>query len=437
VLGADEIGAALRLGYEGQRLELKGPGPRSDPHLFAKVARAALGMGNLRDGGHVIIGIDDRDPKEMLPGLEAGDLASWLAYDDVARKLAAYAEPPLRFDVARIELPSGANVAVIQVFEFSDIPYLCARDYPEVLRKGALYVRSRKVPETSEIASVVEMRDLIELATEKALRAYVATAERAGLTLAGSTEEPQPPSGDEGYEAERERGWGVSETTDKIRSKGHWDVAIRPEPFRENRLDYEDLDEILAGAVVRLRGWPVPYIDHREQLLRGDNWIGQDVDAEIVAHYEAWRFFASGQFTHLRAISADWRTGPEGTPVPDGFDAVIEVWEILFYVTEVFEVAARLVLGPAGDDRMTVDVRLNGLQSRGLVVGQPGRLPFMEPYRTTSESIRQTVTLSRDELVADTRVQAVKIAREFFLRFGWKPPIDQLAEHQRELTERS
>jgi hypothetical protein len=131
-----------------------------------------------------------------------------LAYDDVARKLAEYADPPVRFDIAAIELSSGITVAVIQVFEFSDVPHLCAKDYPEVLRKGALYVRPRKVPETSEVASLVEMRDVIQLATEKALRAYVETGERAGLTLTPSHEEPKPPSDAEKYEAERKRAWG-------------------------------------------------------------------------------------------------------------------------------------------------------------------------------------------------------------------------------------
>jgi predicted HTH transcriptional regulator len=207
VLVPEEIEAALSSGYEVRGLELKGPGPRTDAHLFAKVTRAALSMGNLRDGGHVIIGIDDGDPSMMLPGLEAIDLRSWLAYDDVARRLAEYADPPLRFDIARIELASGVNVAVIQVFEFSDTPHLCAKDFPKVLRKGALYVRPRKVPETSEVASLVEMRDIIQLATEKALRAYIETAERAGLTLATSAQELQGPTDDEKYEAERERGW--------------------------------------------------------------------------------------------------------------------------------------------------------------------------------------------------------------------------------------
>jgi len=164
-------------------------------------------MGNLRDGGHVIVGIDDGDPAAMRPGLVGDDLKSWLAYDDIARKMAEYADPPLRFAAAGIDLSSGVTVAVIQVFEFTDIPHLCAKGYPDVLRKGALYVRPRKLPETSEVATSVEMREILELATQKALRAYIETGERAGITLSISSREPEGPSDTERYEDERGRAW--------------------------------------------------------------------------------------------------------------------------------------------------------------------------------------------------------------------------------------
>jgi hypothetical protein len=90
-----------------------------------------------------------------------------VTYDHLARALANYADPPLRFDVAAVQLSSGATVAVIEVFEFEDIPHFCAKHYDGVLREGALYVRPRKVPETSEVASAVEMREVIELATRE------------------------------------------------------------------------------------------------------------------------------------------------------------------------------------------------------------------------------------------------------------------------------
>jgi hypothetical protein len=204
MLEVAELEAALAGGYELRGFETKGPGPRTESHLFAKVTRAALGLGNHRDGGHVVIGIDDDKLAAMLPGLNGTDLGSWVSYDDVARKMAEYADPPLRFEVAALELSSGATVVVIEVSEFEDIPHLCKKAYEPVLRQGALYVRPRKVPETSEVASSVEMREVIELATEKALRTYVGTAERAGLTVVPRR---PPPSDAARYEAERENAW--------------------------------------------------------------------------------------------------------------------------------------------------------------------------------------------------------------------------------------
>lgn len=206
MLTAQEIEDALAPGYELRGLELKGPGSRGDKHLMIKVIRAALGMGNLRDGGHVVVGIDDKNPAALLPGLTPEQLDSWLAYDDVARKMAEYADPPLRFDVASRALSSGAVVAVIQVFEFFDIPHLCARSYEKELRDGALYTRPRKVPETSEVANSVEMRDVLQLATEKALRAYLETAQRAGVNLVVPQPQGEPPAA-QLYAQQSEQAW--------------------------------------------------------------------------------------------------------------------------------------------------------------------------------------------------------------------------------------
>lgn len=82
VLSAQEIADALRLGYESRELELEGPGNRADSHMMAKVTRAELSLGNLRDGGYAIIGIDDGNPASLAPGLDPSQRASWLAYDD-------------------------------------------------------------------------------------------------------------------------------------------------------------------------------------------------------------------------------------------------------------------------------------------------------------------------------------------------------------------
>ena len=80
---------------------------------------------------------------------------------------------------------NGNQYAVILVEEFDDIPVLCKRDYGhrghQVLRNGACYVRPRRKPETSEIPTQAERRDLLDLATDKMVSAYIERARRNGL----------------------------------------------------------------------------------------------------------------------------------------------------------------------------------------------------------------------------------------------------------------
>lgn len=214
VLTRGELEAALKVGYESRSLELKGTGNSTDKHFLAKVARAALSMANLRDGGYVVIGIDDADPAAMLPGLSREELESWRSFDDVSSRLARYCDPPVGFQLATLTLSSAAEVAVIHIQEFAEIPHLCAREYEGVLRNGALYVRSRRMPETAEVASSVEMRELLDLATEKRLRAFVETAERAGLRLSAPHDAGHDSTADDAERFEAQLGGAWDERAD-------------------------------------------------------------------------------------------------------------------------------------------------------------------------------------------------------------------------------
>ncbi|MFZ0996348.1 MAG: hypothetical protein WAO09_10305 [Candidatus Dormiibacterota bacterium] len=79
MLTSAEIEEALLVGHERRDFEIKGPGSSTDRDFLANVVREVLGLGNIRDCGHVVIGIDGRRQTEMLPGLAADELATWLA----------------------------------------------------------------------------------------------------------------------------------------------------------------------------------------------------------------------------------------------------------------------------------------------------------------------------------------------------------------------
>jgi predicted HTH transcriptional regulator len=183
-----EFAEILALGHETRGVEFKGPGRRSDRQLFAQVVNAVLGMANRRDGGKVIIGVEDVGGALNPVGLNGRDLATW-RYDNVADRLATYADPSVSFDL-EVKEYNGSRYVVLHVEEFADIPVLCNQDYQGVLRNGACYVRTRRKPETSEIPTQADMRDLLELATEKRLRGYLALLQRVGLLVLPTASPP-------------------------------------------------------------------------------------------------------------------------------------------------------------------------------------------------------------------------------------------------------
>ena len=168
-------------GYEEHGMEFKGPGARTDRRLLAQVARSALGMANRADGGLVIIGVDD-DGSPV--GLSDAELATW-GYDAVSASLAEYADPYVSFAL-QVLVYEGRSFVILHVAEFEEIPVLCKRDYPGVLRKGACYVRSRRIPETSEIPSQTEMRELLETAANKGVYRFIERARATGLLASAS-----------------------------------------------------------------------------------------------------------------------------------------------------------------------------------------------------------------------------------------------------------
>lgn len=164
---------------ESRSVEFKGPCASGDRRMLAKVARAVLAMTNLRDGGYVLLGVAKDG---SMPGLSERDVASWTG-DDARDRLAEYADPSVAYTAYAVA-SSGVHCVVLRVEQFDDIPVLCRRPYPDVLQRGACYVRSRRKPESVPVATQEDMRDLLEIATQRRLRALLATVRASGGEVA-------------------------------------------------------------------------------------------------------------------------------------------------------------------------------------------------------------------------------------------------------------
>lgn len=422
----EQFAELIAFGREQPGVEFKGPGVRTDKHFLAKVIRAVIGMANRRDGGLVVVGVEERGGRLEPTGLSAEQLSTW-AYDHFADKVATYADPNVSFDLETVVF-GGNNFLAIHVREFDEIPVLCKKDYPDVLRDGACYVRTRRKPETAEARSHVDMRELLDLATEKSLRKFLRRAHAVGINVSESAAVADQ------KEFEEQLGGLDIPLAEKIRSRGYWRVVIRPQDFRRDRVEnIARLFPLVRDASVQLRGWDFPHIDLKRPPRIDREWVGQEYDWE---HYvEGWRMCRSGQFLFLGGIPEDWRDQSSLWP-PDGSWRPVTrlpAVDALYSYTEVFEFAARLALTEAGSDWMRVEITVSGLRGRSLAADPQSDFSSLPAAEATVDELPLVYDVSREDLVARPREFAAGASAELFRRFNVDPPQDLLRGMQEDL----
>ncbi|MGA4685934.1 helix-turn-helix domain-containing protein [Micromonospora sp. AB353] len=409
----DDVQQLLTLGHEIRSFEVKGPGDLDNKAYCAKVARAAIALGNLRDGGLICIGIDDKRMVDMLPGLSATQLSGWSDFDNVNDALARYADPPVAFHLYPIQLVNGIDVVAIEVAEFEDIPHLCRRDYQDILQKGMMYVRPRGKPESVPVPSPTEMREVLDLAITKGVREFIRRAGVAGVHLTAGTEENER----EQFLKEAERAWAdPTAVAEQVLLLGHTDVAIQPGPYMRNRVSPANLEEYVLQNVVRLRGWPVPFVETRTPIVRHGEWIGQDIGPGGVPHLESWRACTSGQFLHRRALATDLEESPYLKPHVPNASGAVAVWDVLLYSVEVAEFAARI--GTRLEcETVTISVALAQIGGRQLISGSPDR-ELNDNYVVNARTLEAIETLETARLIENPRRVGVQITQQLLRQFG-------------------
>ncbi|MFC1656503.1 helix-turn-helix domain-containing protein [Patescibacteria group bacterium] len=161
----EEFESLLEGRSESQRIEFKTAHPW-DVNLFAK---DILALSNVRGGGYIIVGVDDKSFNRK--GVSPNDLKT---YDiDIMRdQMAPFADPHVSFECKTIEDSKGLNYIVIEIFSFRDIPVICRRDdkNAEIYGGRVYYRNSNRRPESAAISNSYDMRDLIETATIKMMQ---------------------------------------------------------------------------------------------------------------------------------------------------------------------------------------------------------------------------------------------------------------------------
>lgn len=182
----ERVVAALDLCQESRDLDFKESAPWGD--LKWRIARSALGMANLRDGGVIVVGVSERDGEWSLVGIADAHFASYNE-DDLNDFVNRYASPPMRIELVRV-LHGAKKYLAVRCPEFEFTPVICKRDGPKdsKLTAGAVYVRPIGKPETTRVRDASQLEDLLELSAEKRAVRMLTNARRLGLEVPGAAD---------------------------------------------------------------------------------------------------------------------------------------------------------------------------------------------------------------------------------------------------------
>lgn len=151
----DQLEQWLAGGIETQNFDVK----ESMPWDRRSFAKHILALANVRDGGHIVIGVKDDFTRV---GIEPEDEATY-KIDEMRDQMAAYADPHVLFGLKTLEDEQGFRYLVITVEPFRETPVICRKDDERAgVRAGAVYYRNRdKRVQSAPVSNSYDLREII------------------------------------------------------------------------------------------------------------------------------------------------------------------------------------------------------------------------------------------------------------------------------------
>lgn len=178
----------IELGREARGVEYKRSQSWEDRRLA--LTKTVLAMANTIDGGIIVIGMRKEGESYVAEGVEPDHLVSF-KQDDITTYVNERTSSPVELSLSPY-VHEDKTFLLIQVSEFAEFPIICTRDghsadnRQQLLRRGALYIRSRRRVESAEVSSEAEMREVLRRAIDKGLQQEIGRLRRLGFLIGGT-----------------------------------------------------------------------------------------------------------------------------------------------------------------------------------------------------------------------------------------------------------
>jgi len=172
-----------------------------------KIVRAILCMANKKNGGSIIIGVDENKIAGTFNINELDESTAKTYNGDEVMQFVndGYADPSVSITLQKLKNEStGKPLINIHVSEFESIPISCKKDYKDILQTGKIYSRSFSKQECTPNLSSEELREIIDLAKDKAVKKEISHLKEIGVIPSFDTLQNQTSVSDEQkFESER------------------------------------------------------------------------------------------------------------------------------------------------------------------------------------------------------------------------------------------
>ena len=158
---SNELEAQLQRKRETQTFEVK---ERMEWSVVSLV-KDILAMSNHRDGGSIVIGVEDRT--FVRQGVDDRIIATY-DVDKMRAQMVKFSDPATRFNVEVVSDAEDNRYVVINVASFEKIPVICRRANAKDVYPGVLYYRtSTGAVESAAISNSEDMLELILTAIQR------------------------------------------------------------------------------------------------------------------------------------------------------------------------------------------------------------------------------------------------------------------------------